>query len=70
MFPTSIEFKCFKKGGDRTWALRVRLDKGDWWVIKRWKNEPAVKTVEELEDLVLRSMQIYHKSIKIPSFNL
>jgi len=52
------------------WALNVRVGDTNVWNIHAWSKNPSKQTVEEAKRLVLRSMEIYHKQLSIPPFEL
>lgn len=56
--------------GETQYALDIRIDNEvtGWWTIKTFKAYPKRKTVEELIEVLVRGMQIYHKSFKVPEF--
>ena len=54
----------------REWALCTKIDGGDAWVIATFEKKLNDETIKSLINLSLRSMEIYHKSIRPMEFNL
>jgi len=73
MFPKTIRYslEVRKIKGKKEYALFIQLDSADRYVIKEWKIKPKKKTIDDIKELVYRSIQIYYSSIKFPiSFSL
>jgi len=56
--------------GNKEYALYVILGKGDPWVVHTWIKKPTEKEVNEIIEIVCRSFEIYHNSIRIPDYNV
>jgi len=75
MIPQSIEFtvekrrNTFQKKGYE-FAVKCRLDNGDWYTLKAYPECPTDNKVEEIRELTIRAMSIYHRHIQFPSFRL
>ncbi len=69
--PKEIEFDLIERDivGEKEWALKVNVD-GDIWVICSWGYKPKKIIVDNMKDVVIRSMEIYHKQLTVPPFNL
>ena len=72
MFPTKIQWKLEEVAfEDHKWRLMAKMDTlRDWWSVDQWKKKPVEKTIEKTKWLVLRGMELYHRSINFPFFNL
>lgn len=72
MFPNEVKFTVEKRIACRSpeWCLFIQFKYHDRWVLKTWQKKPTDEAVKEAQSLVLRSFEIYHRHIKIPSFNL
>ena len=74
MFPNKIRFTV----GDRVsyskkeWYLRVDFLRSyeHGWVVKTYPKEPTEETIEEDKELIIRSMEMYHRYIEKPSFKM
>jgi len=74
MFPKTITFRlyererCFRKRS-KEWVLSVEFLTNTPWVVYTWNKKPAAEDVEKIKDCVVRSCELYHKSISIPTFD-
>lgn len=50
--------------------LRDRTDSSDYWSVYSWDNQPKQSEIETIIGLVKRTCEIYHRHIKIPTYNL
>lgn len=72
MFPKSIYFN-FEKDPifDEKWRLLISLNSMDEYrVIKKWNKKPPTDEVIAVKELVMRSIEVYYDSFKVPEFNL
>lgn len=72
MFPNEVKFTVEKRiaGRSSEWCLFIEFKYRDRWVLQTWTKEPTPVVVKEAQKLVLRSFEVYHRRITIPSFNL
>lgn len=71
MFPSKIQFALVKEPYNSSgWRYQIKLDDGDWWVMHWWDSKPREEQVKSIKFLILRGMEVYHKSITKPSFCL
>ena len=71
----TAEFKIVKRNvkGKPEYCLFVKLDHNDevgWWGIVTWTRKPKDDDVQTSTDMFLRSCEVYHKHLKMPSFHL
>lgn len=52
------------------WALTAQFIEGERWTLRTWTREPTPEQIGKAKDLVLRSMEVYHRHLSIPKFNL
>ena len=75
MFPREIEFLVewrtnrFCDNG-KEYALSFKFDNGNWWTVTTWKNEPTKQVIEETKEIIIRSMEGFQRSMKMPTFSL
>ena len=75
MIPQYIEFtvekrrNTFQKKGYE-FAVNCRLDDGNWYTLQTYPECPTDNKVKEIRELVIWSMNIYHRHIQFPSFKL
>lgn len=68
MFPKEITFELEQRRYD--WALLVRLDNADGWVITAWEKKPTQSELESVAIIITRSMEVYHRHLRIPGFKV
>jgi hypothetical protein len=52
------------------WVLSVSIDGASPWVIFIWNKKPSNEAIDDAKTLALRSMELYHRHLTIPAFNL
>jgi len=72
MFPKKLQMRINKRNnvhvpGGEEYAVDVRLDDGNWWTVTTYESDPQDK-VDQIYDIVRRSMEAYHRSLSIPGF--
>jgi len=72
-FWVTERINTFKPSGTE-WALyAVFADKvqyRDSWTIKTWDKRPSEETIQEAVEIIIRSFEFYHRSVRIPSFDV
>ena len=54
----------------KEWALNVSINNGDKWTIYAWTRKPSAKDVEKCIVVTRRAMEIYHRNLRLPEFEL
>ena len=75
MFPKNVQFFLRERPNSflksrKDWALSVKIDDKDPWVVEAWAKKPNEHVIENVINLVVRSFEIYHKHIQIPQFKI
>ena len=59
--------------GCKEWALKIRINEGDWWTIDTFLKKPPLRTIKQILSIAERVCEVYHKSVfekLIPKFTL
>jgi hypothetical protein len=60
----------FAKNG-KEWAFNVRrYDDPEVLTLCAFDRKPSDKDIEVLKEVAIRSMEFYHRNVKIPDFNM
>ena len=73
MFPEKAEFfvdmrKNVHAPKGEEWVLKVSLDGKGAWTVFTWDDEPSRSEVHRARVIAMRSFEVYHNHIKLPSF--
>ena len=70
--PTEIQFMVERRVVNNTneWVLKTKIGNGDWWVITGWFRQPSMELINKTIDVIRRSMEVYHRHLRVPEFNL
>lgn len=70
--PTEIQFMVERRVVNETneWVLKAKLGNDDWWVITGWFRQPSVELINKTIDVIRRSMEVYHRHLRVPAFDL
>lgn len=68
-FFTEERLNCFAKNG-KEWALYAYFDRDNKWTVHTWEIKPSKKAIQETIDIAMRAFEFYHRSLKIPRFEL
>ena len=70
--PTEIQFMAERRVVNNTneWVLKTKIGNGDWWVITGWFHQPSKELINKTIDVIRRSMEVYHRHLRVPEFNL
>lgn len=72
--PRSIEFNVYMRVHSYSpkgeWVMSISLDSTAPWVVFTWAKKPSDKAIQEIEVLVMRSMELYHRHVSVPYFDL
>ena len=75
MIETKINFRVdertnrFSKNG-KEWVLYAKLRDHESWVLKTWDKKPTPDMIKDIQEIILRSFEFYHKHLTIPSFKM
>ena len=58
----------FKKSGYE-WALNLDIGAG-YWTIYEFEKEPSQEEIDNIIDIVIRSIEVYHKAIRFPTYKM
>jgi hypothetical protein len=75
MSPETVQFSIEKRKNVFAknaveWAFLVKIDGADSWCIFTWDAAPSEDQVSDMEDVFLRSCEVYHRHIKMQPFHL